>query len=86
MIFWAGPMGLFENPLYENGTKKIAEEIANNKKAYKVAGGGDTLFALSKFGLQDKFDHVSAGGGAMLDFLSRKELPGLKALNYNDEN
>lgn len=80
MIFWAGPMGLFEKPLFENGTKKIAQAIVNNKKAYKIVGGGDTLFAIAKFGLRDKFDHVSTGGGAMLDFLSGKELPGLKVL------
>lgn len=80
MIVWAGPMGLFENPLFEIGTRKIAEEIVSNHKAHKIVGGGDTIFAVSKFGLRDKFDHVSTGGGAMLDFLSGEELPGLKAL------
>lgn len=83
-IVWAGPLGRFEDPLYQKGTEKIAQEIAKNKKAFKVAGGGDTTFALVKFGLRDKFDHVSTGGGAMLSFLSGEELPGLKALGYYD--
>ena len=81
-IVWVGPVGKFENPLYEKGTKEIAEEISKNNKAFKVAGGGDTIFALTKFGLKDKFDHISTGGGAMLQFLSGEELPGLKALDY----
>lgn len=80
MIVWAGPMGLFENPLFEKGTREIAEKIVRNYKAYKIVGGGDTIFAVSKFGLRDKFDHVSTGGGAMLDFLCGEKLPGLKAL------
>lgn len=80
MIVWSGPMGHFEQPLFEKGTQQIAEQIARNHRAFKVAGGGDTLFALSKFGLRDKFDHVSTGGGAMLSFLGNEELPGLKAL------
>jgi len=80
MIIWAGPVGLFENPLFENGTREIAEKIIGNHGAYKIVGGGDTLFAVSKLGLRDKFDHVSTGGGAMLSFLSGEKLPGLKAL------
>ena len=80
MIVWSGPMGFFENPLFENGTKAIAEKIARAHKSYKIVGGGDTLLAISKFGLIDKFDYVSTGGGAMLSFLSGEELPGLKVL------
>jgi len=79
-IVWAGPLGLFENPLFENGTKNIAKEIAKNSKAFKIAGGGQTIFALSKFGLRKKFDYISTGGGAMLKFLSGEKLPGIKAL------
>lgn len=80
MIVWSGPLGFFEQPLFEKGTKAIAEKIVRNHHAFKIAGGGDTIFALAKFGLREKFDHVSTGGGAMLEFLSGKELPGLKVL------
>lgn len=80
MIFWSGPLGLFEEPLFEKGTKEIAEKIARNHQAFTIAGGGDTVFALSKFGLREKFDHVSTGGGAMLEFLSGEKLPGLMVL------
>jgi len=83
-IIWAGPLGRFEDPLYQKGTEEIGQEIAKNKKAFKVAGGGDTNFALLKFGLRDKFNHVSTGGGAMLSFLSGEKLPGLEALGYYD--
>lgn len=85
-IVWAGPLGRFEDPLYQKGTEEIAREITKNKKAFKVAGGGDTIFALLKFGLRDKFDHVSTGGGAMLSFLAGEKLPGLQALGYYGGN
>jgi phosphoglycerate kinase len=84
MIVWSGPMGYSENPLFKKGTKEIAKAIAKNHQAYRIAGGGDTLFALSKLNLLDKFDHVSTGGGAMLSFLSREKLPGLVALDKKD--
>jgi len=80
MIIWSGPLGMFESPLFEKGTREIAKNIVKNHKAYKIVGGGDTLFALSKFNLRDKFDHVSTGGGAMLNLLSGEKLPGLEAL------
>lgn len=79
-IIWAGPLGYFENALFEQGTKKIGEKIANSK-AFKIVGGGDTVSALAKYGLRDKFDHVSTGGGSMLMFLAGDELPGLTVLN-----
>jgi len=82
MIIWAGPLGHFEVPKFERGTKEIGEQIVKNHKAFKIAGGGDTLSALSKFNLRDKFDHVSTGGGAMLEFLSGETLHGLKALEW----
>ena len=85
MIIWSGPMGLFEIPLFEKGTKEIAEKIARNQSSYKIIGGGDTILAVTKFGLLDKFDHVSTGGGAMLSFLGGEDLPGIKALE-NDKN
>ena len=79
-IVWAGPMGMFENDKFANGTKKIAESITRNSGAYKIVGGGDTVSAIEKFNLADKFDHVSSGGGAMLAFLGKEKLPGLEAL------
>lgn len=79
-ILWNGPVGMYENPSYEIGTKAIANAIANNKKAFTVAGGGDTINALKKFDLLDKIDFVSSGGGAMLQYTAGLELPGLKAL------
>lgn len=84
MIVWSGPMGYFENPAFSLGTKEIAEAVSRNHKAYKIIGGGDTIAAVSKLKLLDKFDHVSTGGGAMLSFLSREKLPGLEALNKKD--
>ncbi len=80
MIVWSGPLGHFEEPSFEKGTKVIAEEIARNHRAFKIVGGGETVSAVSQFGLREKFDHVSTGGGAMLSFLSGEELPGLKVL------
>ena len=79
-IFWSGPLGMFEERFFEKGTKEIAISIAENKKAFKVAGGGETVLAINRFGLLDKFDHISTGGGAMLEFLTEKRLPGLEVL------
>ena len=79
-IFWSGPLGMFEERFFEKGTKEIAISIAENKKAFKVAGGGETVLAINRFGLLDKFDHISTGGGAMLEFLTEKKLPGLEVL------
>jgi 3-phosphoglycerate kinase len=82
MIVWAGPLGLFEEKKFEKGTREIARVISLNEKAFKIVGGGDTGVALSKFNLRKGIDHVSTGGGAMLEFLSGNQLPGLKALDY----
>jgi 3-phosphoglycerate kinase len=81
-IVWAGPLGFFEKKPYDKGTKKIAKAICKNKKAFKVAGGGDTTAAIMEFKLEHSFDHLSTGGGAMLAFLAGERLPGLSALNY----
>lgn len=80
MIIWSGPMGKFEDPLHERGTKEITKKIVNCK-AFKIVGGGDTINALRKYKLRNKFDHISTGGGAMLTFLAGEELPGLTALD-----
>ena len=80
MILWSGPLGLSEEKKFEKGTKGVAESIVKNKSAFKIIGGGDTIAAVDKFGLLQEFDHVSTGGGAMLEFLSGDKLPGLEAL------
>lgn len=81
-IIWNGPVGKFEESPYQAGTKAVAEAIAQNSTANRIIGGGDTLAALDAFGLMDKVGYVSTGGGAMLDFLAGKELPGLAILGY----
>ena len=79
-IFWNGPMGFFEKKEFENGTKKIAEDIAGNSSIFEVIGGGETITALDKFSLRDKFDFISSGGGAMFDYLVDGELVGIEAI------
>lgn len=78
-ILVSGPMGHFEEEGHRQGTQRVFEAIAS-AEAYKVAGGGDTEAAISLLGLEDKFDWVSTGGGAMLDFISTGTLPGIEAL------
>lgn len=80
MIIWNGPIGYFERPPFDTGTKKIAEAICRNYSAFKIAGGGETDSFLHQSGLREKFDLVSTGGGAMLEFLSGEKLPGIEAL------
>jgi phosphoglycerate kinase len=80
MIIWNGPLGLFENPVFAKGTNEIAQAIVASS-AFKVIGGGDTISAVDKIGLLDKFDFVSTGGGAMLAYLAGEKLPGLEALD-----
>ncbi len=81
MVVWNGPVGLFENPDYAKGTNALAITLAG-LKILRVIGGGDTVAAVNKLGLLDKFDFVSTGGGAMLEFLAGDKLPGLEALGY----
>lgn len=82
-IVWAGPLGAFEESKYQNGTKEIINLIheAVKNKAFALAGGGDTVSAINKFGAFDFFSFVSTGGGAMLDFIVNETLPGIEALN-----
>lgn len=80
-IFWAGPLGKIEEERYQKGTKEIVKAIIESK-AFSVIGGGDTVEFINKIGLIEKFNHVSIGGGAMLEFLAGEEMPGLKALNF----
>jgi len=78
-IVWNGAMGYFENPLFKNGTEEIAKSISQ-ASAFSVVGGGETLIVLEKMNLMEKISFVSTGGGAMLQFLSGEEMPGLLAL------
>jgi len=82
-IVWSGPMGMFEVDRYMEGTRLLAKAVVESG-AYKIVGGGDTIAALDKLKLLDKIDYVSTGGGAMLEFLAEKKLPGLVALGYYD--
>ncbi len=82
-IVWNGPLGKFENKDCFLGTKKISELIVSNKNAFKVAGGGETIEVLERLDLLDKFDFVSTGGGAMLDYLVDGTLPVLDKFNKN---
>ncbi|MBU6501115.1 MAG: phosphoglycerate kinase [Patescibacteria group bacterium] len=79
-IIWNGPMGFIEKKPYERGTLAVARAIANNKKAFSLVGGGETVMFLKKHSLDKKISFISTGGGAMLDFLAGEKLPGIVAL------
>ena len=78
-IVWNGPVGVFEIDQFGEGTKAISLAIANSP-AFSIAGGGDTLAAIDKYGIADKVSYTSTGGGAFLEFLEGKELPAVAVL------
>lgn len=79
-IIWAGPLGFFEKSPFHKGTEQVGRAVAENSSAFKVCGGGETNYALQKLKVVDKMDLVSSGGGAMLAYLTEKEMPGIKAI------
>jgi phosphoglycerate kinase len=79
-VFWNGPMGVFEWPQFAAGTRAVAEAVVENEEAFTVVGGADSIHALTEIGVVDKVDWASTGGGAALEFLEGKELPGVAAI------
>ncbi|MBM6618994.1 phosphoglycerate kinase [Bacillus suaedaesalsae] len=81
LVIWNGPMGVFELEAFANGTKAVGQALADAKDTYTVIGGGDSAAAVEKFGVAEQMDHISTGGGASLEFMEGKVLPGVHVLN-----
>ena len=78
-VLWNGPMGVFEDPRFEAGTRSVAQAVADCR-GFTVIGGGDSAAAIAQFGFEDQVDHISTGGGASLELIERGDLPGVEAL------
>ena len=79
-VFWNGPMGVFEMPSFEAGTKAVALAVAQNQQANTVIGGGDSVAAVNKFDLTQHMTFISTGGGASMELVQGEALPGVEAL------
>jgi phosphoglycerate kinase len=85
-ILWNGPLGMFEVDRYKTGSKKLIQIIAENKKAIKITGGGESVSLVRSLKMQNEFSFISTAGGAFLDFISNKNLPGVQCLKSCKSN
>lgn len=81
LVIWNGPMGVFEMEPFAHGTESVAKALATSENTYSIIGGGDSARAVEHFGLSQKMNHISTGGGASLEFMEGKDLPGIAALD-----